>query len=174
MQSREFAKGFFASLFDFSFSSLVTTRIIKVLYIVITVLVSLIAFLFLIAGLTQGPASALGAIIFAPLGWLFYMISARVSLEIIIVLFRIGDDVRYLAVREGGPPPPPLGGYPAPPPLSGNYPSGPSGNYPPPPAPPPAGNYPPPPAPPPAGNYPPPPATGNVPEPPPLGPPSTG
>lgn len=157
MQPREFAKGFFASLFDFSFSSLVTTRIIKVLYIVITVIVSLVAFLFLIAGLTQGPASALGAIIFAPLGWLFYMISARVSLEIIIVLFRIGDDVRYLAVREGGPLPP------APPPP---------GNYP---APQPPGNYPaPPPPPPPAGNYPPPPPTGNVPPPPPLGPPSVG
>lgn len=170
MQSREFAKGFFASLFDFSFSSLVTTRIIKILYIVITVIVSLIAFLFLIAGLTQGPASALGAIIFAPLGWLFYMISARVSLEIIIVVFRIGDDVRYLAVRGGAPSPPPVppanfpappgpagyppptGNYPSSPLPTANYPSGPPGSHPPPP--PPAGNYPPPPpplGPPPAG-----------------------
>ena len=35
------AKGFFSSLFDYSFSSFITPKIIKVLYVLLTIAVSL-------------------------------------------------------------------------------------------------------------------------------------
>jgi hypothetical protein len=137
MQPMQDAKGFFASLVDFSFSSLITTKIIKFVYVIIMVVVSLFALFFLIASLTRGVVGAFLGIIFAPLGWLLYMILARIYLEIVIIIFRIGEDVRLIATR-GGPTP---GGY-APPPTPGGYPPPPTpGAYPPPPTP---GGYPPP------------------------------
>ena len=104
-------RGVFSSLFDFEFSSLITTKIIKVVYVVFLVLVSLFALFFLLGGLAQGGGAALFALIFAPLGWFFYVVMMRLSLELVIVLFRIGDDVRTLAARGGsdGPPPAPPG-----------------------------------------------------------------
>jgi hypothetical protein len=141
------AKGFIGSLFDFSFSSLITTRVIKVVYVIATVLISLVAVAYFIGGLAAlGSGSAavgLGLVVGAPLGWLLYMIVARLSLELAIVIFRIGDDVRRMADAAAGPaghaagyPPsvpgygPPVGGYGPPP---GGYQPPPTGGYPPPP-----------------------------------------
>lgn len=122
------AMGFFRSLFDFSFSSLITTKIIKAVYVLVTVFVSLFAIIFLIAGLTRGGATAIAAIIIAPIGWLLYMVAARMSLELIIIIFRIGEDVRRFVGGPGtatGFSAPPAGGYPSapgyPPPPPGGF-----------------------------------------------------
>ena len=45
-------KGFFGSLFDVSFSSLVTTKVIKVLYILSMILIGLMALIFVGAAFT--------------------------------------------------------------------------------------------------------------------------
>jgi hypothetical protein len=110
-------KGFFASLLDFGFSSLITTRIIKVVYIIITVVVSLAALGFLIAELSRGGADIVLGVVLAPIGWLLYMIGARITLEIVIIVFRIGEDVRRIAdaPRAGsGSGATPPGGFPPP------------------------------------------------------------
>jgi hypothetical protein len=84
------AKGFFASLFDLSFSSLVTTKIIKVLYVITLVLIGLGYIVFTISAFSADPAAgALVLFIFGPLVALFYVVYARVFLEIVIALFRI-------------------------------------------------------------------------------------
>ncbi len=149
---RSTAKGFLASLLDFSFSSLITTRIIKVVYVILTIVISLIAVVYFIVGLA-GLASGnvgfgLAGIIAAPIGWLIYMIGTRISLELVIILFKIGDDVRRIA--DGNSPlsgatgqsfAPGAAGYG--PPTATGYPPAAPGGYPPPA---PGGMYPPPPA----------------------------
>ena len=95
-------KGFFASLFDVSFNSLVTTRIIKVLYVIILVLIGLGLLFFIIAGASKGGGSAAVAIILGPIIALLYVIWARVTLEVLIVLFKIGENTSDLVRLQGG------------------------------------------------------------------------
>ena len=52
------AKGFFGSLFDYSFSSYITPRIIRVLYVLATVLVALWTLVIILAAFNA--SSALG------------------------------------------------------------------------------------------------------------------
>jgi hypothetical protein len=108
------AKGFFGSLFDYSFSSFVTPRIIKILYVLATILISLWT-LFLIAAafnVSEGTGAAM-LLIGGPLFFLFSMIYARVFLELVIAFFRINGNVQEIRDdRLGGarpaPPPSPL------------------------------------------------------------------
>jgi hypothetical protein len=89
-------KGFFRSLYDFKFNSLITTKIIKVLYALVTVLYSIGALAFFVILLSKG---IIVGIIVIPLLYIIYLAFARVSFEILIVLFRIAEDVRRIANR---------------------------------------------------------------------------
>ena len=91
-------KGFFASLFDFSFSSFITTKIIKVLFILAIIGSAIGALFLLFAGFTSGNFfGVLFALVLAPLAFLIYTILARVWLEIVIVLFRIAENTQKMA-----------------------------------------------------------------------------
>jgi len=84
------AKGFFSSLFDLSFSSLVTTKIIKVLYVITLVLIGLGYVFFTVSAFAaDSGAGVFVLVIVGPLLALFYTVYARVLMEIIIALFRI-------------------------------------------------------------------------------------
>ena len=93
--------GFFRSLFDLSFQSFVTARIIGVLYIISIVLIALYSLVFIIAAFSQ--SAVLGAItllILAPLFFFLAVIYVRVLLELAIVLFRIAENTSEMARRE--------------------------------------------------------------------------
>jgi Domain of unknown function (DUF4282) len=85
-------KGFFASLFDVSFSSLITTKVIKAVYVISMIVIGFAALVFIIAAAVSDDGGA-GAVIFAlivvPIFALLYLIYTRIILEVIIVLFRI-------------------------------------------------------------------------------------
>jgi uncharacterized membrane protein len=86
------SKGFFGSLFDLSFSALVTPRIIKVIYVLTLIAIALLAILFTISAFST--SSGLGAItllIIAPIFSLFYIVYARVFLEFFIAVFRMAE-----------------------------------------------------------------------------------
>lgn len=85
------AGGFFNALFDFSFSSFITTRIIKVLYILSIVAIGLGALGIFITLASRGAAGIIGGLILAPIFFVLYVIFARVWMEIIIVIFRIAE-----------------------------------------------------------------------------------
>jgi hypothetical protein len=96
-------EGFLASLFDYSFSSLITPKIIRGVYVLVTVLAALGAFA-VFAGLAgAGGGGAVLGLVVAPLLFLFYLVLARIYLEIVIVVFRMGEDVRRLADRQSPP-----------------------------------------------------------------------
>jgi hypothetical protein len=83
-------KGFFASLFDISFSSLVATKVIKVIYVLSMVLIGLTALVFVAGAFSNSVAAGLFTlVILAPLAALVYLIYVRVILEVIICVFRI-------------------------------------------------------------------------------------
>ena len=90
-------KGFFASLLDISFSSLITTKVIKVLYVISLIVIGVFALFFIIGAFTTSVGlGILTLVILAPLGALLYVVYTRVILEFIIVVFRIAEYNREL------------------------------------------------------------------------------
>jgi len=90
-------QGFFKSLFDLSFTSLITTKIIKVLYVLAMIGIAFYALIFTVAAFQA--SSALGLLVLvvgAPLFALAALIYARVLLEVFIALFRIMENTSEL------------------------------------------------------------------------------
>jgi hypothetical protein len=95
------AKNFIRSLYDFKFSTLIATRVIRFLYALLVILYS-IGFAILFFGLLgRGSAGVGGAILLIPV-YVLWLIWLRVLMEIVIVFFGIGDDVRAIRSRSGG------------------------------------------------------------------------
>jgi hypothetical protein len=96
------AKGFFGSLFDYSFSSYITPRIIKVLYVLATVLIALWTLaIILIAFKASSALGILALLIGGPIYFVITMIGARVGLEFLSAFFRIHGDVQAINLRAG-------------------------------------------------------------------------
>ena len=87
--------GFFRSLFDLSFTSFITTKIIKLVYAVTLVLVAVLAAVSVVLAFREDTVyGVLALLIGAPLGALIYIVLARLWLEIIIQVFRITELLR--------------------------------------------------------------------------------
>jgi len=96
------ARGFLSALFDFSFTSFVTTRIIKVLYVLIMILTMLGALIYTFIAFKASPLFGfLTLIIGDPLFIIIVMAFWRLVLESFVVRFRIAEDVRALRERGG-------------------------------------------------------------------------
>lgn len=86
-------KGFFAALFDVDFESFVALRFIKVIYVIAIVFIGLAAVAFLFVALARNDLlSAIFVLVFL----FFYLIMIRVTLEVIAILFQIGEDTRVI------------------------------------------------------------------------------
>lgn len=96
------SKGFLGSLFDFSFTSFVTPKIIKVLYVLATVWTVIWALVFLRYGFKYGGAAGGFAtlIIVDPVLILLTLGAFRMVLELFMVAHRMHEDVK--AIRERG------------------------------------------------------------------------
>ena len=101
MQSAD-ARGFLGALFDFSFTSFVTTRIIKVLYVLILIMVLLSALIFTYDMFQVSALTGLLTLVIGdPLFIVIVMAFWRLVLESFVVRFRIAEDVRALRERGG-------------------------------------------------------------------------
>jgi hypothetical protein len=95
-------KGFFESLFDFSFSSFVTTSIIKIVYaiLILAVVVGAIGYF-----ITAVQSNFLIALIVTPISLILGLIGARIYCELIIVVFRLaqytGEIKEMMAKKQG-------------------------------------------------------------------------
>ena len=95
-------KGFLGALFDFSFTSFVTTRIIKVLYVLIMILAVITALVYtIVAFRISGTFGFLTLVIGDPLFIIIVMGFWRLVLESFVVRFRIAEDVRAMRERGG-------------------------------------------------------------------------
>jgi len=99
---------FLRNLFDTSFSHFVTIRLVKVLYVLSIVILAIGMVVFLISRLMVADGFLEGLLIFlmTPIIAFAYLLAVRIWLEIIIVVFRIGEtatEVRdLLASRPQG------------------------------------------------------------------------
>ena len=107
----ESAKGFFEALFDFSFTSFVTSKLVKLLYALAIVAAALGALVWIVAAFSASPVfGVLALLIGAPLFFVIGVIYSRVLLEIVIVIFRISEHVAEMAAQgRQGPSRPTLG-----------------------------------------------------------------
>jgi len=95
-------RGFLGALFDFSFTSFVTTKIIKVLYVLILIMVVIAALFYTFLAFTASPLFGfLVLIIGDPLFIIIVMAFWRLVLEAFVVVFRMAEDIRALRERGG-------------------------------------------------------------------------
>jgi hypothetical protein len=93
-------RGFFASLFDVSFTSLVMTKIIRALYILSMIWIGLSALLYIILAFhTSGAAGILMLFVVAPAISLLLLIYTRLLLELSIAIFRIMENTSDLVAQ---------------------------------------------------------------------------
>jgi hypothetical protein len=90
------AKGFFASLFDFGFTSFITLKFLSVIYGVVVVLILVTSVILFVTGISQGGTFAVLAIVVIPIVALLYLVLTRVSLEIVALFFRIGENTSLM------------------------------------------------------------------------------
>jgi hypothetical protein len=87
--------GFFAALFDLDFKTFIALRFIKIIYVIALVFIGLGSVGVFFVSIGNGDVlTAIFALVF----FLFYLIIVRVWLEVIAVLFRIGENTT--AIRE--------------------------------------------------------------------------
>ncbi len=88
---------FFRALFDFSFSEFITTKIIKILYVIAILLAALAWLGNLVFFFSQGGLYILLGLIVTPIGFILTVTFVRVGYEILIVLFGIAEHTRDMA-----------------------------------------------------------------------------
>jgi uncharacterized membrane protein len=94
------SKGFVSSLFDFSFTSFVTPKVVKALYVLVAIWTVIWALIFLRLGFKYGGVAGgfFTLIVVVPVFGLLSLGIYRMLLEFFIVVHRIHDELR--AIRE--------------------------------------------------------------------------
>ena len=94
-------RNFFAALFDFTFTSFITTKIIKVLYVLVMIIIGLSALLFTFDAFKLNATFGLLTLVIGdPLFIIVVLALWRLYLEFYIVVFRIAEDIRALRERS--------------------------------------------------------------------------
>ena len=94
---------FFRALLDFNFSSFVTMKVIKPLYILWLALIGLGALFTLVMALQGGGTAILMWLIFTPIWVTFNLVMTRIWMEALVLLFDINDRVEALAAGQQRP-----------------------------------------------------------------------
>ena len=102
MQPQDEARGLLSALFDFSFTSFITPKLVRVLYGIGIAISGLGVLFFVVGGLRQGAAAGVGALILGPILFLLSVMYARVMLEVLIVIFRIAEHTAEIARLKQG------------------------------------------------------------------------
>jgi Domain of unknown function (DUF4282) len=103
-------RGFLNTLLDTSFSSFITAKFIRVLYILVLLLGVAMAFFYLfgltatLSGFMNGFIAFILAIPLAAICTALWVVFMRIWLEIVIVIFRMAENMQFLAdrARMGG------------------------------------------------------------------------
>jgi len=91
-------KGFFGALFDFSFTSFVTPKIIKFIFAAVVILTGLAVLVFVAEAFHQNAALGVVAlVILAPIYFFWVVIWTRVGLEVVMAIFSIERSAKHVA-----------------------------------------------------------------------------
>jgi len=88
---------FLKHLFDFSFKKFITTRVITFIFWVNVILAGVLGILIVIGGFKQTIVLGIFALVFVPICYIAYVSILRVILELMAVIFRIGEYVEDIA-----------------------------------------------------------------------------
>jgi len=94
------AKGFWAGLFDFGFTTFVTPKVIKFVYVVMTISIGLIWIGWIIEAFDYSAGLGILVLVFGPVVALLWLIVYRIMLELAMVIFRIGADIHAINERN--------------------------------------------------------------------------
>ena len=83
-------------LFDLSFTEFVTTRFIKVLFVIGIIFAAIGAIALIVSGFGAGAVTGILFLILSPIVFLIYVFIVRIWCEIIIVVFRIAENTSRL------------------------------------------------------------------------------
>jgi hypothetical protein len=92
-------KSFLAALFDVSFSEFITTKLIKIIFVIGIVIAAIVALFFVIGAFVSSFWAGLGSLIISPLIFLIYVLIIRIWLELIIVIFKIAENSKIVAEK---------------------------------------------------------------------------
>jgi hypothetical protein len=84
---------FLKHLFDFSFKKFITTRVIAFIFWVNVILAGILGILIIIGGFKETIIFGILALILVPVCYIVYVSILRVILELMAVIFRIGEYV---------------------------------------------------------------------------------
>jgi hypothetical protein len=94
------SKGYLASLFDFGFNYFVTPKIVKAVYVLITIILTLWALAFAIFAFRVNAIIGIVALfIVCPIFFVIYLSLWRMFFELVMVIFRIAGDIRSIRAR---------------------------------------------------------------------------
>lgn len=94
------AKGPVGMLFDLSFTEFVTTRVIKVFFIIGVVFAAIGTIALIIGGFNAGAERGILFLVLSPIVFFLYVLGARIWCEMIIVLFRIAENTSRLVEQN--------------------------------------------------------------------------
>jgi hypothetical protein len=92
---------FLRALFDFSFRQFISPRIMKFLYVLSMIFAALLSLSLVIVGFESSMwIGILALLIGAPLLFLFMVISNRVVLELILIIYRMADNMENIRLVD--------------------------------------------------------------------------
>lgn len=94
---------FFKALFDFNFSTFITMKLIKPLYIFFVVVIGLASLGMFVTFLMGGGTGILIGLILVPIYFVFMTASMRIWMEALVLLFDINDRTETLAAGQQRP-----------------------------------------------------------------------
>ena len=95
------AWGFISPIFDISFSTFITSKLISVLYIASMVVAALSTLSILIGSFASDVTGGVIILILSPLIFLVQLVWFRVLLEIVVIIFKIAESLRSIDQKFG-------------------------------------------------------------------------
>jgi hypothetical protein len=94
------ASGFFAALFDFSFSSFATPKIVKLVYVLATIALALTYLIAVIIAFTANGGFGIVVLLAGAIGALVYLAFIRMTLEFYFAIVRMSQDINERLPRR--------------------------------------------------------------------------
>ena len=91
---------FLRVLFDFSFQEFITTRLIKLIYVMGVIIGLVLAFFGIVQAFQESFIVGIMILIVSPIAFLINVILLRVVLELIMVMFHIGENLEALSQKS--------------------------------------------------------------------------
>ncbi|TLD68309.1 DUF4282 domain-containing protein [Phragmitibacter flavus] len=86
----------FDAVFDLSFATPITPRVVKWLYIISIVAAGLVALSKILSGFSAGIMAGLVSLFIAPIVFIIYVLVARVTLEVALAIFQMADSLKKI------------------------------------------------------------------------------